>query len=680
MDAKIASMPESPLPDGRLDSGSGRAIDELSAFTGADRTYWEDTADILLTGVQSYASPNGALYGLPGPVSSSGSHLDGLEGFARPFLLAAYRICGADGRDVGQLIDRYGRGLCAGASTRGRLGWPSHSDRSQSIVEAAGIALGLFESRPWVWDRLDTSDQRAIAAWLFDAGNREVWCNNWLLFPVVIHEFLRSVGQRHSPERITRNLTIVDLMYTGNGWYSDGFGRHFDYYCGWAMAFYTAMWAVMGGREHDPGRAERYAVRLGEFVAEYQYMFGSDGSPVYFGRSLTYRMATCAPLWLAARLGVSPVPMGTLRRISSACLQQFLNRDAVDPDSHLLSVGWHRAASEVAQPYSGPASPYWASKGFCGLAMDSAHPVWTEPECPAPIDRGDFERALSVPGWLVQGTQRDGIVRLYNHGSDHFPWQHGAPADAHYRKLAYSTATAPDVEDTADTDAQVVFREPDGSRRFRRRFHGGEAAGHCARSTHFPLEVVEGHRQRIILPAALGRTSVLVPLAPGIRVARHRPWLRAVPGMPSWDVRIDTVSVARLGVEARLVRCVTPLEAVLEVGGFAVADDEPPVGESTARSAIARTKRGLESAIAAVNGDCAASITRRQGSNPFGAHSAAPMLAFDAGIGVTVVAALVALSATAERVLDSNPLTDCAVVDGDVVLTWASGAEDVVRF
>jgi hypothetical protein len=56
------------------------------------------------------------------------------------------------------------------------------------------------------------------------------------------------------------------------------------------------------------------------------------------------------------------------------------------------------------------------------------------------------------------------------------------------------------------------------------------------------------------------------------------------------------------------------------------------------------------------------------------------MLAFDAGIGETVVVALVALSATVERALDPNPLTECAVLDGDVVLTWSSGAEDVVSF
>jgi hypothetical protein len=56
------------------------------------------------------------------------------------------------------------------------------------------------------------------------------------------------------------------------------------------------------------------------------------------------------------------------------------------------------------------------------------------------------------------------------------------------------------------------------------------------------------------------------------------------------------------------------------------------------------------------------------------------MLEFDAGVGETIIVAVVALSATVERALDPIPLTDCAVVDGDVVLTWASGAEDVVRF
>src|SRR5581483_5931732 len=86
----------------------------------------------------------------------------------------------------------------------------------------------------------------------------------------------------------------------------------------------------------------------------------------------------------------------------------------------LLSLGWYRPFLPAVQAYSGPASPYWASKGFLGLALPPDHPVWTEPERAAPIDEADRVVAMPAPGWLLQSTRHDGIVRLLNHGSDRF--------------------------------------------------------------------------------------------------------------------------------------------------------------------------------------------------------------------------------------------------------------------
>ncbi|TKA06616.1 DUF2264 domain-containing protein [Actinacidiphila oryziradicis] len=138
-------------------------------------------------------------------------------------------------------------------------------------------------------------------------------------------------------------------------------------------------------------------------------MFGGDGAPMHQGRSLTYRMATTAPLWLGALTGHTPLPPGTTRRL----------------------------AEGVLQAYSGPASPYWASKGFLGLLLPAGHGVWTAVEEAGPAELADAVTPFRGPNWLIQSTAADGLVRLHNHGSQ------DARYDPHYSRLAYSTATGP---------------------------------------------------------------------------------------------------------------------------------------------------------------------------------------------------------------------------------------------
>ncbi len=61
--------------------------------------------------------PAGALLHLPGRPSRSGVRSDGLEGYARTFLAAAFRVAGADGDDPRNLLERYAAGLAAGTRT-----------------------------------------------------------------------------------------------------------------------------------------------------------------------------------------------------------------------------------------------------------------------------------------------------------------------------------------------------------------------------------------------------------------------------------------------------------------------------------------------------------------------------------------------------------------------------------
>ena len=349
----------------------------LSPRTGYTRAHWEAAADALLAAVEPYATEDRALYHFPGGHESvSGRLSDGLEGYARTLLLAAFR------RDE-TALERYADGLAAGVSGV----WPRVEDRSQPLVEAASIALALRLTRPLLWDRLDDSVRQRAAAWLGDAVTAEAWPCNWELFPVTVGGFLQEIGYEaeESGKAIDRGLERIEEWYVGGGWYTDGDGRKFDYYNGWAMHLYPVLHAWLA---QDERLLELYGGRLSRHLEDYARLFGGDGAPMHQGRSLTYRFATTAPLWLGALTGRTPLTPGETRRLSSGALKYFLERDAVD-EHGLLTLGWHGPDEAILQGYSGPASPYWASKGFLGLLLPPDHEVWTAAEEPGPAERAD---------------------------------------------------------------------------------------------------------------------------------------------------------------------------------------------------------------------------------------------------------------------------------------------------
>jgi hypothetical protein len=414
----------------------------LSPHTGYTRAHWEAAGDALLAAVEPYATEDRALYHLPGDRESwSGRLSDGLEGYARTLLLAAFR------RDE-TALQRYADGLAAGVSGV----WPRIKDRSQPLVEAASIALALRLTRPLLWDRLDDSVRQRAAAWLGDALTAEAWPCNWELFPVTVGGFLQEIGYEAEACRkaIDRGLERLEDWYVGGGWYTDGDGRKFDYYNGWAMHLYPVLHAWLA---QDERLLELYGGRLSRHLADYARLFGGDGAPMHQGRSLTYRFATTAPLWLGALSGRTPLSPGETRRLASGALKYFLERGAVDSRG-LLTLGWHGPDEAVLQGYSGPASPYWAGKGFLGLLLPADHPVWTAPEEPGPAERSDAVTPIAATNWLLQSTSSDGVVRLHNHGSEDVRY------DPYYTRLAYSTVTRPSTPSTSCDNSVIVGGDP----------------------------------------------------------------------------------------------------------------------------------------------------------------------------------------------------------------------------
>lgn len=605
----------------------------VSPLTGWTRAHWLAAADSLLEGVRPFVSPGGALVDLPGgPPSRQGVVYHQLEGFARTFLLACFRIVGTDGVGCDELIEGYARGLSAGTTAAHSESWPVMEDRSQSIVEAASVAIGLYETKPFIWNRLSDKTRDGLVQWLGSVTGKKCPSNNWLLFPVVVNAFLKSVGAPHSTRLIETNLDLIEKMYEGDGWYRDGLGRNFDHYCGWAMQFYTFYWSRIDGEQSDPPRARLYRDRLLRFLEDYRYLFGARGAPLHYGRSLIYRFAALAPFWAGEVCGATPLSPGETRRLASGCVQYFLAAGAVRDG--ILTMGWHDEYLPMTQPGFGPASPYWASKGFLGLVLPPTHKVWTDTEEPLPIERGDYRRAMPSPGFLVSGTSQDGIVRVSNNKADHYPHPTGS-LDAYYSKLSYSTATAPTVggeSERLDHDSQVVLVDPKGSSSHRKSFTSTRITDVFACSVHYPTSwgPLEGTRvaKRLekSLPIWLERRIPLLRLpAWRLLIGLERQLLRWAPYLcPIRIERIATFSFP-LGVEELRINHVSTLRPkLLRDGGYAVAADEPPMDQRVNGWLILRGSGQLLSGIRGIVGMGEPRKLVLDKGNAFGRFAAVP--------------------------------------------------------
>jgi hypothetical protein len=231
-------------------------------------------------------------------------------------------------------------------------------------------------------------------------------------------------------------------------------------------------------------------------------------------------------------------------------LDYFTHNGSITNDG-LLSIGWHGEFAGMRQSYSGAGSPYWAAKGFLGLALPAEHRVWTAVEEPLPVEAGDTQRLIAAPGWQVNGTAADGVVRIRNHGTDH-ALAGAAVADSPlYARLGYSTHTFPDLESESLDNAVVLV----------------DAGGRLTHRTGF--EFLGQKDLGGVLAGASRSTTNWITVDP-----HHGPdHGSGANGAATPGPEVTVVSLARGAVELRLVRVrgTSPAApATLRIGGWPV--------------------------------------------------------------------------------------------------------------
>ncbi len=202
-------------------------------------------------------------------------------------------------------------------------------------------------------------------------------------------------------------------MHRGGGWFEDGINQAYDHYNAYAFHFYGLMWAHLHGVQ-DSARATRWRDWAKLFVQDYQYFFAASGEHPAFGRSICYRFNCLNVFGLALVEKCTEVAPGLLRRLCTRNLDFFLSRP-IYTGQGVLAPGFTDRFDKIIEPYSAPASPYWAAKGFTPLLLPPDHSFWNDAEQSLPAERG-FVHLMRAPGLVTRSTP-DGEVEILNAGS-----------------------------------------------------------------------------------------------------------------------------------------------------------------------------------------------------------------------------------------------------------------------
>jgi hypothetical protein len=502
-----------------------------------------------------------------------------IEGFARMSVAWGAWLRGSDnpptlrweGRehDVAALV---ARGLADATDATSAAWWGPIHDRDQRIVEAAEVATGLWLGGDRLRAALDALDPSAfgrVLDWLAGVDGKDLWPDNWVLFPVLPALVRRAAGHDIDRDALDAALDWMVGHTVGDGWTSDGAGHALDLYSGWAIHWHLLWWAEVDGARRPRLRADvrRRARAWLRFAAS---LVASDGGFPRFGRSLGYRFAIAAPFAQAALLGIDPLPPGVARTIGGSIVARALTDGALDPDTDWFRVGVGGRRPEVVEGYVSAGASAWAAHALVALGLPAGDPFWTAPD-PTTDWRPPARIAAAAAG--LAATRSTSGTTLHNARTGH-------PSDiadhdyaATYGKLAYRSAFPFDVPvlggATAGSDDALAAIGEDGTVHHRNESrHGTAGPGWITSEYALPTD-----------PPTRVRTAVVTIRDVEIRVHSVRPGrhVRLRDGGPVLGLdRDDEPEILVDGFEAAAsVRHGTRLVAVRSLVGF----DRPGVAD-----------------------------------------------------------------------------------------------------
>ncbi|MGW8181283.1 MAG: DUF2264 domain-containing protein, partial [bacterium] len=416
----------------------------LSPYTGYTRDHWLEICGKLIAGLMPYLDAESGLPKLIGIPEESGHFAlqrefvgGSKEAFERTLLLVAIYTAATDTAEVpgyrGSITKPYLDGIIKGTDPEDPGYW---GEREKYDAFGTNIALAMLVSPQFFWDPLTAPQKDHVLEFLRILARTTAYdCNHWY-FHLMAVPFLEAHGVDSNRRYLSMIFDRLLNWYRGNGWFIDGGNFTFDYYNLWgfqlynnALCYFDEEWKALYG--------QRVTQTTSRFLETFPYLFGRDGAPIPWGRSLTYRFAVLSALGWAILNDTSTLPSGQARRIASGCLKYFWTRGCLS-ENGLLEPGFHGPNSVVAESYIDRGAPYWAAHGLIFLLLPKNHSFWTSPEQPMPADLAGGRQALPGAQMVLKVSPVDGEAKAIVVGEPvghEGSWQRGIK----YFQHAYSS-------------------------------------------------------------------------------------------------------------------------------------------------------------------------------------------------------------------------------------------------
>lgn len=391
------------------------------------REDYQEALEKLCEPLKRYYSPGKALLLTGFTATHYGVRTAELEGFSR--ILWGLVPLWYGGKD--SCLDSFVlEGIRHGTDPQNEEYWGNYGDGEQAYVEMAALAFAVWMTPQKVWEPLKEEEKENFQNWILQINDHKISDNNWLFFRILVNGAFRHVHGRYSQEQMEKDLNRIDEFYLGDGWYSDGCTRQRDYYIGFAMHFYSLLYAKLMEKE-DPERSEKYKERARLFAKDFIYWFGARGEALPYGRSLTYRFAQVS-FWCALAFADMEVfSWGVIKGIINRHFRWWFSKPIFDKEGK-LTLGYTYPNLTVCEGYNAPNSPYWALKSFLILALPETHPLWEVKEEDLPV----LDSIHYLPhSWMIMQREKDGYVTALTSGQ-YAEWEPVHVAEK-FEKFAY---------------------------------------------------------------------------------------------------------------------------------------------------------------------------------------------------------------------------------------------------
>ena len=352
-------------------------------------------------------------------------NVQGMESFAR----LLWGACFADD----QVLDkekkrRLMKAVAIGTDKNSVYYWGDLTDYSQLAVEMTPVAFFVYLNKG-IFDALNEKERENISAWLNQINNVKLYENNWQCFIVLVNLFLQLSGCKYSADKKKEALKKIEGMYAGEGWYSDGNTRQFDYYVSFAIHFYLLIYNYYSPKDEE---TQVYLDRSLLFSKSFVYWFADDGAGLPFGRSLTYKFAQSA-FWAALAMNdVSAEVKALAGGILFRNLDWWFEREVIDRNG-LLVLGYAYPNQQFIEFYNASGSSYWALKSFLFLIIPDNDDFWGAHE---EKKSGLNNRQMIAPAGMVVCRDKGNPYAFVNGQRAVYDFGH---TECKYEKFVYST-------------------------------------------------------------------------------------------------------------------------------------------------------------------------------------------------------------------------------------------------